>query len=257
MGRQEEKVINRIIHPKDSMYYTNADLTDEVLSEKYWAWAESAVRICKRVNRNAKHILDFGGAYGRCSRVFVEEFPDATVTVHDRIEDCIIFCRDVLGQDVAQTEEEIPRNYFDLIWCGSVFTHLPQNRWEYTFELLSDCLRPNGHLVFTTSSERATIGIEKVKNKPNYGVPIEAKGRFVNSYRKYGYAFQQYPSIDVETEMYGCCHTSLDWNKKFIDQSPHFNLESQESEAWRSINNCQDVNVCIKINDDELLDSTK
>jgi len=257
VGRQKEEVISRIIHPNDSMFYTNPNLTDEALAEKYWAWADSAVRICKRVNRDAKHILDFGGAYGRCSRCFVDKFPDATVTVYDRIEECVTFCHNVLGQNVAYTEDEIPRNYFDLVWCGSVFTHLPEHRWDYTFKLLSDCLKSKGHLVFTTSSEKAIQQIEWVTGKPVYGVPIQAKGSFVNNYRKYGYSFAQYPAIEAEIEKYGYCQTSLEWNKNFIDKSPYFNFESQEAEAWRSLNNCQDVNVCTKIDDDELLDSSK
>ena len=39
---------------------------------------------------------------------------------------------------------------FDLIWCGSLFTHLDRDRWPAFLEFFSEHLAPDGLLVFTT-----------------------------------------------------------------------------------------------------------
>ena len=91
-------------------------------------------------------------------RAIAAAFPDAELTASDLIVDAAQFCADTFGGDWVQSTEDLgfslPRKY-DLIWLGSVFTHLPAYRWCRLLDFLNQWLNPEGIVVFTSHGATA------------------------------------------------------------------------------------------------------
>ena len=84
--------------------------------------------------------------------------PSARLGAGDIDHDGVDFCAATFGatpvygrEDPADVEIDAP---YELIWCGSLFTHLPPERWEGFLALFERALAPGGLLVFTTHGRR-------------------------------------------------------------------------------------------------------
>lgn len=127
--------------------------------EAYFEVGDSALH-CIRVAMEAagkstvSTILDFPCGHGRVLRSLKAAFPDAQLTASDVDRDGVDFCSDTFGatgvyssQDLEEVDLE---GSFDLIWVGSLFTHLPDSRWWSFLDFLIERLAPGGLLLFTT-----------------------------------------------------------------------------------------------------------
>jgi len=105
-------------------------------------------------NADAARILDFGCGYGRVLRVLGEEFPRASITASDVDREAVDFCERTFGATgvYASTDPREIRfeDKFDLIWVGSVFTHIDETAWEGLLRVLAAALADDGLLIFTT-----------------------------------------------------------------------------------------------------------
>ena len=102
-----------------------------------------------------RSILDLGCGYGRVTRWMRAAFPDAAITVADFDSKAAEFCAATF-RATATTEPFGPQRY-DLIFLGSVFTHMPPAGIVDIFEKLAAALSHNGILVFTTQGRFAAI----------------------------------------------------------------------------------------------------
>ena len=75
------------------------------------------------------------------------------------------FCTAEFNATPVYSQEDIRRvsldQFFDLIWCGSLFTHLDRDRWPAFLGFFADHLSPGGVLVFTTHGGSRFSGCEK------------------------------------------------------------------------------------------------
>jgi SAM-dependent methyltransferase len=93
-------------------------------------------------------ILDFGAGYGRVARYLRVAFPQARLEVADYNASGPKWCVDHLG--CFEMSSTIPERHYDLIWLGSVFTHLPSAVTKRLLNTLTKALRPLGVMIFTT-----------------------------------------------------------------------------------------------------------
>jgi SAM-dependent methyltransferase len=92
--------------------------------------------------------------------------------------------------------EGILSDYYDLIWVGSVFTHLPQHKAVSLIANLKASLRPFGILIYTTHGRVTTANLEASNedSQPNrYGIDNEGAGRLIDSYHRTGFGYCDYP----------------------------------------------------------------
>ena len=148
---EERPSVSGHVSPNDAMDYTGL--------ESYFHTGQSAlewIRLAMLAARKQEidSILDFACGHGRVLRTLKGAFPDATLAACDIDEDAVDFCREnfdatpIIGRERPE-EIEIGQD-FDLIWCGSLFTHLSAPRWGGFLKLLESCLRPGGLLLFST-----------------------------------------------------------------------------------------------------------
>jgi SAM-dependent methyltransferase len=86
-------------------------------------------------------------------------FPDASLTASDINRDGVDFCRARFGARPVYSEvepAEIPIDEsFDLIFVGSLLTHLDEPRSRRFLDFFCDRLAPDGLLVFSTHGRNA------------------------------------------------------------------------------------------------------
>lgn len=96
-------------------------------------------------------ILDFGGGAGRVTRWLRAAFPDATIEVADLPGENLEFQKATLRSATWESSTDIaslaaPRRY-DLIWAGSVITHLRELDSVALVRKLYSWLTPGGLLI--------------------------------------------------------------------------------------------------------------
>jgi SAM-dependent methyltransferase len=193
----------RTISPNDQMF-------DARHPDAYFLVGESALR-CVRLALEAASapdpaaILDFPSGHGRVLRSLKAAFPEASVTACDIDRDGVDFCVEAFGAEGVYSSvvlDEVPlRSSFDLIWVGSLFTHLPQEQWGTFLGFLVDRLARDGLLVFTTHGPWCARQVRNGESR--LGGP-RILGEILHGYDETGFGFSSYP----EREGYGVSLTA-------------------------------------------------
>ena len=141
---------------------------------------------------SVRRVLDFGSGYGRVLRALKDRFPEASLTAVDVIPAAIQFCHETFGAEPILGHEDLSQivypEKFDVIWVGSVFTHMSMERFYALFDHLTDALAPGGVLVFTTHGRIALWVSETYRLKKSTVTEDEFYGMKEEFYEKgFGY----------------------------------------------------------------------
>jgi SAM-dependent methyltransferase len=112
-----------------------------------------ALRFARKKKTDIGSILDFACGFGRVTRWLTAAFPDATLAAMDVNPKAVDFVGDAFPVKSYAVDPEwhsVPYDQYDLIWCGSLFTHISRDRSECLLEVLVERLRPGGILATTT-----------------------------------------------------------------------------------------------------------
>lgn len=148
------------IHKNDIMFlfslHHHYGNWEEALDEYFTTGHEMAQALATKANEHSQDIqsvLDFGSGYGRVSRFFPSVFTQAKVWVSEVKQQSLDFQREQFSfNTIDHTEDPSSFNNskkFDLIFAGSVFTHLPENRFIEWLKILISGLSDNGILIFS------------------------------------------------------------------------------------------------------------
>jgi SAM-dependent methyltransferase len=189
-------------------------------------------------DKEIKSILDFGSGYGRVTRWMRAAFPDAQITVTDLNMDAANWCASRFNA-VARSDALSEASY-DLIFLGSVFTHLPADAIVSWFDRLIASLAPNGVLIFTASGR---YGREAALNHPesriHRGIDQEGLRVALAEYLESGIGFVP----NRRTPPNGSTWISPSWFfKQFGSRTDTVQIMFQEK-GW---NNFQDVYAYLK-----------
>jgi SAM-dependent methyltransferase len=179
--------INRALSPDDAM---NAGDLDH-----YFSCGLSALKVLRAAailtdNTNPNAILDYGAGAGRVTRWLQAAYSNAIIHACDVRSQDMEFLRSTLNVTDAWTvaSKPIPREY-DIIWVGSVITHLSAKRTE---ELMGQLLRhcaPTGMLVLSFHGPSC---IQRHDNTPFRYIHDQGWRQIKKQYGKYGYGYADY-----------------------------------------------------------------
>ena len=163
-----------------------------------------------RIERIAT-ILDLPSGYGSVMRFLVRRFPEASITACELMPDAVRFCAErfhaVPVISSPQLSELQIEGTFDLIWCGSLVTHLDAGRTRELLAFFSRHLSQDGLVVFTTHGESVASRIPEIDAPRPYGLTKRAAASLVAEYRANGHAYSNYPNAGA----YGISLTSPEW----------------------------------------------
>jgi SAM-dependent methyltransferase len=206
------KVSSRI-YPNDGMYHGDG--------AHYFKVGLSAIRcideaIAGRISSDVPRILDFPCGGGRVLRFLRERFPDAEITACELERGPVEFCVRTFGALPAfsslNLNEVVLAQSFDLIWCGSLVTHLNERGIFSLLSLFHRQLRMGGLMIFTTHGDFVPGRI--LRREFDYGLTPEQIERIGANYPETGYGFEDYPG----EKDYGVSLTSPDWIRNRVAQ---------------------------------------
>ena len=185
-------------------------------------------------------VLDFAAGAGRVLRTLKEAFPEATLTASDVWGEGVEFCADVLGAEAVHNSPE-PADIelegpFDVIWCGSLLTHVDARRWVGFLKLFEALLAPGGVALFTTNGRFTAEALRKRENTLN--LEDDQIDQMVRDYDRTGFGyFERLPEQNL-----GDCVASRTWVGAQLDQVPSLLLVLYSEGTWLG----QDVIACTK-----------
>jgi SAM-dependent methyltransferase len=113
----------------------------------------------KAGKKSVSSVLDFACGHGRVLRSLAANFPEARLAAVDSNKAGVDFCAEVFGAEPVYSNVDFSRlaidGKFDLIWVGSLFTHLRGERWSILFKLLRSVMVEDGLLLFSTHGSEA------------------------------------------------------------------------------------------------------
>jgi SAM-dependent methyltransferase len=231
--------VNEDICVGDEMYTTR---------EHYFQVGRSALR-CVTVamiaagKQTVGRILDLPCGHGRVLRTLKAAFPDAELTACDIAHDGVDFCARTLGaRPVYGTASEPPKldREFDLIWCGSLLTHLDAPRWPEFLKLFDAALSRDGVFVFTTHGTRV---IERIGTEgETYGLDRTGLESVVEGFNTTGFGYHDYPN----SQSYGISVASTAWVCQQLSQFRRLRLLTYTEAGW---DHHQDVVACTRATD--------
>lgn len=193
----------------------------------YFSVGADAVKCIQRAVRlsgaQVRTILDLPCGHGRVLRAIRNQYPDANITACDIDRDGVDFCAKTFGVSPvysANSPADISiHSSFDLVWVGSLFTHLES--WDDFLEFFSHVL--GGVMVFTVAGEF----VAETLLKEHGGVgPSGAKSILVDRAAT-GFGFAPYQ----EYSDYGRAVVTRQWVERKLAQFP-FEIIQYQERGW-------------------------
>jgi len=185
-------------------------------------------------------VLDFASGAGRVLRTLMAAFPDAALTASDVWKPGLQFCSEVLGVETVESsfepDEVDLEGQFDVIWCGSLLTHVDARKWTGFVKVFEALLAHGGVAVFTTYGRFTAEALRKREN--TLSLTDEQIEQLLGDYDSTGFGyFERLPD-----EGLGDCVASRAWVGAQLDQAPTLQLVLYAEQGWLG----QDVIACTK-----------
>lgn len=155
-------------------------------------------------------ILDLPSGFGRVTRFLRAAYPNATIYASDVNIHATRFCANFGAHQLPTAggfddiEQAIPTQV-DLVWTGSLITHLPMFLTLKFFDLLSRILCRNGLAIVTNHGEGVA---RRLSSDCRYGLKeVEAVNVVLQGYKQNGYGYHDYPG----RQDYGVACISNEW----------------------------------------------
>jgi SAM-dependent methyltransferase len=229
------------ISPNDLMYRSNPD--------GYFPAGMSALAVIERAmaasgTAHVGRILDMGCGHGRVLRALATRFAGAELVACDIDRDGVDYCAEHFGARpvYASTDPSalsLAPDSFDLVWCGSLATHLSFGFWTDHLDRLVELLTGSGVLVFSLHGRFVAHRLRT--RSVTYGLDELQIRHVLDGFRLTGFGYVDYqPGAD-----YGLSLTAPSWVCRQLEQRRDLRLIGYEETGW---NHHQDVVSCVREN---------
>jgi SAM-dependent methyltransferase len=224
-------LMDRAVAERDTMYLES--------DAHYVSVGQSALRIIEGAldGREPRSILDLPSGFGRVTRVLRARFPQATITASDLDSEGVEFCAAQLGVRAALSVRDFNQLHlgecYDLIWVGSLITHLPPRQTREFFAAMARHMTPLSTLV--VSSHGPSI-IPRLQAQA-YGLPSLTAAELIAEYQQTGYGYRDYGGSEREirasltNENYGISLTNEIWLRETLSGCG-LGVEAYHSRLW-------------------------
>lgn len=200
---------------------------------------EEAIRH-SQVNK-IKEILDLPCGYGRVMRFVKARFPQAGLTACDLNKHAVDFCEKEFGATPVYSKVNLDEfsigKKFDLIWCGSLITHLDVDHTKQVLRFFYRHLNKGGLLVFSMHGKEV-MQILKTR-RYDYGLSNAAIEKIIAETEQAGYGYANYK----RTSGYGISLTTEQWMKNALEETGQWRDYHHMETAW---DNHHDVYSLVK-----------
>ncbi len=260
-GVRSESILSLVARRPDGVIETLAEADQMVEGDEgnYFVNGVAAlqsirVALAAAGSGEVRVLLDFACGYGRVLRMLKAEFGSAEIVACDLDRGAVDFCREVFGVEGSYATSD-PRDLelradFDLIWCGSLLTHVAAERWPVFLEFFASHLAPGGLVVFTTHGRRFAGWLGELvvgddgpdQRRPPFNLLRDEILKLLAGLEREGFGYQAYPN--QAREGYGFSLSRPDWVVARILEQPALRLLLLTEGGWAGQ---QDVVACVKI----------
>lgn len=213
-------LVSKIVSNKDEM------LSGEDYTHYLSVGASALQNVISAIRENGfslpNSILDIPCGHGRVTRVFRAAFPQAAIHVSDLDEDGVAFCAQHFNASPLKSSPDFntlnfPQR-FDVIWVGSLITHLPE---QVTSDFIGFCVRHltqrgvavlSSHGPFVAGRIQANV----LQGGEGYGTENGAAREMVADYLRDGFGYADYPGMDHSIQHYGVTLASRGWMEEAV-----------------------------------------
>ena len=186
---------------------------------------------------NFKNILDLPCGHGRVLRHLHDAFPGARLTACDLNIPGTLFCAETFGAEAVPGHESPDkiglRGNYDLIWVGSLLTHLNEKACVDFLELFRANLAPKGLLVFTLHGREAERRMRQ--GVSGYGLDPEGLSDVLKQYSEQEFAFRSnrgdQNALGIDSD-YGISMTTPCWVFRQLCRLQDLRLVSYTEHGW-------------------------
>jgi SAM-dependent methyltransferase len=199
--------------------------------KQYYDVGERALNVCLDIlkGRQPKKIIDYPSGYGRALRWFRAEWPEAEIIAVEIDPDMLRFVAETFSATPLMGDQHmnmaIPGDA-DLIFSGSLLTHLDDWQWDKYLAMCIDALSLDGTFIFTTHGRSAAL--QARRKDPLWAEVIDSELLY-NVYEQNGFAFLPY-SKDYPT--FGLSLSSPEWVMQRLQRFPSIKIVAFEEEGW-------------------------
>jgi SAM-dependent methyltransferase len=236
--------------------YATADIPQELAATDvmyagsmahYLAVGRSAIEIVARAmlvtgKTDFASVLDLPCGGGRVTRHLVKLLPDAELFVSDLDKTLEAFTVSRFGGitiDAGRDFDVAPPREFDLIFVGSLVTHLDAPMFERALDWFKSALSPEGVLILTTAGRRAEF-LQRTLIRTLDPAKWSAAGR---EFAASGFGYIETESHSGRT--YGASLSMPSWVMRRIETDPGVRVAGFHEALW---DNHQDVVILQKHN---------
>jgi SAM-dependent methyltransferase len=145
-------------------------------------------------DRSPTSVLDFACGYGRVLRFLRVSFPEARLAAVEIERPALRFCARAFGVSTfaSTTTLESLRlpDRFDLIWCGSLITHLDRPAGAHLLRLFAEHLSEGGICLFSAHGEVSERALRHEEGA--YGLSPDAVRTVLEGFDGPGYGYANY-----------------------------------------------------------------
>jgi SAM-dependent methyltransferase len=149
--------VSMTVHPSDAMFKAGREAHYQSAGRD--AVQKIASILFAQGESEPKRILDFGCGFGRVMRYVRATFPESTIYGADTMQPAVDFCAATFRCQPIQSSRSIAQlrlpSDLDVIWAGSVATHLAETDTRNLIGQFASCIRPGGVAIFTTHGRYA------------------------------------------------------------------------------------------------------
>jgi len=174
-------------------------------------------------------VLDLPCGHGRVTRVLRAAFPDAEIAVSDLDRDGVEFCAKTFAAAPVHSRSDFStldlQRTFDVIWAGSLMTHIPPEKARQFVACMLRHLTDHGVGVVTSHGAfvAGKVQVPWLAGHGGYSLDHAGTDRMLHDYFHVGYGFSPYPIAatsvpnNIQTEQqYGVSLTSREWLEAVI-----------------------------------------
>jgi SAM-dependent methyltransferase len=168
-------------------------------------------------------ILDFPCGYGRVLRFLRELFPDSSITGAEIEAEALEFCQRAFSvqgylSNPARSFRSLSLpSKFDLIWCGSLMTHLDEPPAVDLLDFFCRHLKEGGVCIFTTHGRHVADMFERREMTLN--LSDESRQKVLYEYQQKGYGYADYPWALPDNRPPGCNGISLVSQSRMVESA--------------------------------------
>jgi SAM-dependent methyltransferase len=177
--------------------------------------------------RTPRAILDLPCGFGRVTRVLRARYPTAKIAVCDLDRPGVDFAAKQFNARPVYSVDDLGQlklsESYDLIWVGSLLTHLSEAQSGAFLSSMAACMTPEGLLVVSSHGPSIVAGLKDW----GYGLSPRAIAGLLASYRTRGYGHCGYG----DSNGYGISLTDRDWwGQAAADRG--LQVVSYDEQAW-------------------------